>query len=166
VKTLVIGLGNPILGDDGIGWKIASELQQINIPPDVTIDCLAIGGFSLMEALIGYDRAIIIDAIVTHQTPIGSVNSYTLEELPNRFCGHMCSAHDTSLQEALEIGRSLDAHLPSNISVVTVEAERVYDFSTDLTPPMLAAIPQAIGIILHLLIESSIEKASVESQIT
>jgi hydrogenase maturation protease len=73
----------------------------------------------------------------------------------------MCSAHDTSLQEALEIGRSLEAHLPSDISVVTVEAERVYDFSTDLTPPVHAAIPQAVGIILDLLIESSIDNASV-----
>lgn len=156
VKTIVIGLGNPILGDDGVGWQIASELQNIEkIPPDVTIDCLAIGGFSLMEALIGYDRAILVDAIVTHQVPVGRVSHYQLDQLPNPSSGHTASAHDTSLQNALEIGNSLGAHLPKDISVVTVEARKVYEFSNTLTPPVAAAIPEAIGIILDLLIESN-----------
>jgi hydrogenase maturation protease len=154
VKTLVLGLGNPILGDDGVGWQIASALQNFNnIPPDVTIDCLAVGGFSLMEAMIGYDRTILIDAIVTHEKPIGSVASLRLEDLPNPAGGHTGSAHDTSLQNALEIGRSLGAHLPKDIWVVTVESQKVYEFSDDLTPPVAAAIPEAVGLIQKLLIE-------------
>jgi hydrogenase maturation protease len=160
VKTLVVGLGNPILGDDGVGWKIAQELQRIiTIPSDVTIECLAIGGISLMETMIGYDRAILIDAIVTHQTPIGSVNQYHLEDLPNPVSGHMSSAHDTSLVNALQVGRSLGVYLPSNICVVTVESQKVYDFSEDLTPAVAGAVPQAIRIILDLLIESNSEKS-------
>ena len=104
MKTLILGLGNPILGDDGIGWKIASELQQREkIPSDVTIECMSIGGISLMEALIGYDQAIIIDSIVTHQVPVGTVNKSNLQDLPNHTSGHMSSAHDTSLQDALMI---------------------------------------------------------------
>lgn len=159
MKTLVIGLGNPILGDDGVGWQIASKLQQLEkFPSEVTIDCLAIGGFSLMEALMGYDRAILIDAIVTHQHPIGSVNHYKLEDITNPFCGHMSSAHDTSLQDALEIGFSLGAHLPKDISVVAVEAQKVYEFSNDLTPPVAAAVPEAVDIILDLLINPLQEK--------
>lgn len=160
MKTLVIGLGNPILGDDGVGWQIAHELQQIKqIPSDVTIECLAIGGISLMEALIDYDRAILIDAIVTRQAPIGSINHYKLEDLPNPSSGHMSSAHDTSLLTALHVGQSLGAHLPEDISVVTVESQKVYEFSEDLTPAVAAAVPVAIRIILDLLIESNPEKA-------
>lgn len=161
----MVGLGNPILGDDGVGWKIASETQLTGkIPPDVTIDCLAIGGFSLMEALIGYDRAIIVDAIVTHKAPVGSVSCCKLEELANPYSGHMSSAHDTSLQNALEIGHSLGAHLPEDITVVAVEAEKVYEFSTDLTPPIAAAVPQAVGIICDLLLESNIQQSSVKGK--
>jgi len=161
VKTLVIGLGNPILGDDGVGWQIAHELQQIKqIPSDVTIECLAIGGISLMEALIDYDRAIIIDAIVTHQVPIGSTNYFKLEDLPNPSSGHMSSAHDTSLLTALHVGQSLGAHLPEDISVVTIESQKVNEFSEILTPAVAAAVPVAIRIILDLLIESNPEKAS------
>jgi hydrogenase maturation protease len=155
VKTLVVGLGNPILGDDGVGWQIASELQNIeSIPSDVTIECMAIGGISLMESLIGYDRAIIIDAIVTHTAPIGSVKYFKLGELPNPSSGHMSSAHDTSLQDALHLGRDLGAYLPDDITVVTVESQKVYDFSETLTPPVANAVPEALKIIRHLLLQS------------
>ena len=155
VKTLVVGLGNPILGDDGVGWQIASELQKIDsIPSDVTVECMAIGGISLMESLIGYDRAIIIDAVVTHSAPIGSVKFFKLGELPNPSLGHMSSAHDTSLQDALHIGRDLGAYLPDDITVVTVESQKVYDFSETLTQPVANAVPQALIIIKHLLLES------------
>jgi len=110
VKTIVIGLGNPILGDDGVGWKITQALQQDKeIPSNVTVECLAVGGISLMEALIDYDQAILIDAIVTHRAPIGTVNCCKLEDLPNLTSGHMSSAHDTSLVDALSMGRSLGA---------------------------------------------------------
>ena len=160
VKTLVVGLGNPILGDDGIGWQIAQTLQQLKeIPSDVTIECLAIGGISLMEELIDYDRAILIDAIVTHQVPVGNVACYQLGDLPNLNTGHMSSAHDTSLMDALKLGRSLGAHLPEDISVVTVESQKVYDFSEDMTPAVAAAVPQALKIIQNLLIESNPENA-------
>jgi hydrogenase maturation protease len=155
LKTLVIGLGNPILGDDGVGWQVAHELQQIEkISSNVEIDYQAIGGFSLMESLIGYDRAILIDAIVTHQALIGSVNCYKLEELPDPASGHMSSAHDTTLQNALRIGRALGVHLPEEITVVAIESQKVYEFSDELTPPVAASIPKAIRIIQDLLIES------------
>jgi hydrogenase maturation protease len=161
VKTLVVGLGNPILGDDGIGWQIAQSLQrEIEIPSDVTIECLAIGGISLMEALIDFDRAVLIDAIVTHQVPVGTVSSYELGELPNLTTGHMSSAHDTSLTDALHMGRSLGAHLPENITVVTVESQKVYEFSEALTPAVAAAVPLALKIIQDLLIESNSEDVS------
>jgi hydrogenase maturation protease len=161
VKTLVLGLGNPILGDDGVGWKVVSELQQTEkIPSDVSIDCLAIGGFSLMETLIGFDRAILIDAIVTQQAPIGTVTLYQLDELKDLTSGHMASAHDTSLQNALQVGRLLGAHLPEDISVLAIEARRVYDFSSDLSPDVANAVPKAVRIIRKLLIESYSEASA------
>ncbi len=111
-----------------------------------------------MEALIGYDYAIIIDAITTHQAPIGTVNHFPLSEIANPSLGHMSSAHDMSLQDALKIGRSLNAHLPQKIAVVTVEAEKVYEFSDQLTDPVAKAIPKAVTPIMHLLLESKPSK--------
>jgi hydrogenase maturation protease len=155
VKTLVVGLGNPILGDDGVGWRIASELQRNDsLPANVNIECAALGGISLMESLIGYDRAIIIDSILTHQVPIGTVRCSKLEDLSHLPISHMSSAHDTSLQVAMKMGRALGAHLPDDITVVSVEAEKVYDFSETLSPAVADAVPGAIMLVKQLLSDS------------
>ena len=152
VKTIVIGLGNPILGDDGVGWQIAQQVEkQSEFPPDVEVDCLALGGISLMERLIGYQRAILIDSFVTNKNPIGTVQCFSLDQLPNRALGHMGSSHDTTLQNALRVGRDLGAALPQEITIVAVEAHNVYDFSEQLSPEVAAAIPSAVHMVLDLL---------------
>lgn len=115
------------------------------------MEFLAVGGISLMEALVGYDRAIIIDTIVTHQVPVGTVSSFTLEDLPNPSTGHLGSAHDTSLQNAIQMGQDLGAQLPHEIFVVAVESLKVYDFSEDLSLPVSTAIPNAVGLVKVLL---------------
>ena len=156
MRTIIIGLGNPILGDDGAGWQVAHLLRQREgISSQVTIECLSVGGISLMEALIGYDRAIIIDVELTGAVPVGTVKRYKLEDIPDPWAGHISSPHDTTLQNALQVGRSLHAILPEDIIIVTIEAQKVYEFSEDLTPKVAQAIPQAVGIILDLLIESN-----------
>ena len=155
MKTLVVGLGNPILGDDGVGWRIAQELQtRQNLPPDVDVVCLAVGGISLMESLIGYAKAIIIDAIVSQRAPLGTIKRFTLEELSDPSSGHLSSAHDTSLQNALRIGRELGVQLPDEIIVITVESQRVYEFSEELSPAITAAIPSVINILQAILAQS------------
>ena len=152
VKTIVIGLGNPILGDDGVGWQIAQQAQQrSDFPPDIEVDLLALGGISLMERLIGYEKAILIDSLVTHQNPIGSVLCFPLSQLPNQALGHMGSSHDTTLQNALQVGRDLGAQLPDEITIVAVEAQEVFDFSEQLSPEIAAAVPKAVQTVINLL---------------
>jgi len=161
-KIIVIGLGNPILGDDGVGWRIAdqvlSRLESNNNPDsnflnnlEIEIDNLAVGGLRLMEHLIGYQHAIIIDAISTNTKPQGTVSQYNLEDLPDFSANHLGSAHDASLQTAIQVGRTMGATLPEDIKVVSIESKAVYDFSEDLTPAILAAIPKAEKIVYHLL---------------
>ena len=155
-KTLIVGLGNPILGDDAIGWRVAERVQSRLASEfaglhNLEVDCLALGGLSLMERLVGYQRAIIIDAITTHQNPPGAVSSFPLEALPDRAAGHTTAAHDTSLQTAITLGRSMGAQLPESIVIVAVEADQVHDFSEELTPEIAAAIPQAEQLVLDLI---------------
>jgi hydrogenase maturation protease len=166
MKTIVVGLGNPILGDDGIGWKVAEEVSRmINAdsalrsslahPPgaerDVEIDRLSVGGLSLMERLVGFDYAILVDALALDYPP-GTVHTFSLDELPDR-AGHAASAHDASLQNALRLGRSMGAHLPDRVAVVGVAAKPVFDFSEELSPPVGAAVNAAARTVLELLNE-------------
>jgi len=54
MKTLIIGLGNPMLGDDGVGWRVAEKVcRELPADESVIVDCLSLGGISLMEHLIG-----------------------------------------------------------------------------------------------------------------
>lgn len=149
VPTLIIGLGNPILGDDGIGWRVAESVKK-HYPP-AEIDCLSVGGLSLMERLIGYQKVIIIDAIQTQNGSIGQVYTLPLESLPDLSSGHTTAVHDTSLQTALHLGRMMGAKLPNEVMVVAIEADRVYDFSEELTEPVKKAIPEATRAVLALL---------------
>jgi hydrogenase maturation protease len=149
-KTLVVGLGNPILGDDGVGWHVAEYLRQQPLAPGVEIDTLALGGIGLMERLIGYQKAIIIDALKTGHFPTGSVHSFRLDALENPFAGHLGSAHETNLQTALELGRDLGADLPHEVTVIAIESPYVYDFSDLLSPEVAAAVDKAAQFVMDL----------------
>lgn len=160
LATIVVGLGNPILGDDGVGWHVAKKvLEHIEDNPltgqKIVVDYLSLGGLSLMEHLIGYDRAVIIDAIDTGILPLGSVRCLPLEELPDNSAGHITAVHDTSLQTALHIGRAMEAHLPQEIIVVGIESPNVYDFSEELSPAVAAAVPTAVEKVLEVLYQDS-----------
>lgn len=152
MKTIVIGLGNPILGDDGIGWKIAEELSALIPESDqLEISCLSVGGLTLMERLAGYDQAILVDALQTGLYPPGTIVQIPIEELPDPIRGHLASTHDASLQTALQLGREMGVQLPERILIVGIEANQVFDFSNTLSPSVRAAIPQAMQMISALI---------------
>ncbi len=183
MKTIVIGLGNPILGDDGVGWKVAEEVKKQLPSPrlqhpsptraersgalrhadevgrgdrgegegnEVDVDFLSLGGISLMEHLISYERAILIDAVTSDQE-IGSVIVSKLKEMPDYSAFHTTSAHDTSLQNALKLGRTMGANLPEDVTVVGIATDHIYDFSEELSPPVAEAIPKATEIVISML---------------
>lgn len=151
MKTLVVGLGNPILGDDGVGWRIAENVRnQMDPVLQVDVDCLSIGGLSLMEHLVGYESAILIDAFIGDQQP-GSIIVSKLEDLPDYSAFHITSVHDTSLQNAMKLGREMGAKLPDDVMVVGVAARHVYDFSEELSAPVEKAIPKATQIVVDLI---------------
>jgi hydrogenase maturation protease len=151
--TLIVGLGNPLLGDDGVGWRVAEQVQRDirSASLAVEVDCLAVGGLRLMERLVGYIHVILIDAITTGLYPLGSVQTVSLTQLPDPCAGHLNSSHDTTLQTALRMGRSLGIPLPDTICIVGIEAEHVFDFTEELTAPVAAAVPLAAQMILTML---------------
>ncbi len=170
LSILVAGLGNPILGDDGVGWRVAEGVSlQTGIPlgdaplphlthgnpPPVTIECYALAGFSLMERLTGFDKVILIDSLNTGNYKQGEVLSFTLADLIDLTYGHSASAHDASLKTALKLGRVMKISLPDDkdIHVVAIEAEHMYDFVEELTPTIAEAVPTAVNKVLELLTE-------------
>jgi hydrogenase maturation protease len=157
-RTIVVGLGNPLLGDDGVGWRVADEVEGLlraardagRPIPDVEIERLGVGGLRLMECLTGYEAAILVDAAEFPDRPIGEVRSCCFDELAEFAAGHLDSAHDASLRTALTLGRRLGASLPGSIHAVTVQARRTDEFSEELSPAVAAAIPVAAEAVVEL----------------
>ena len=154
LKTLIIGLGNPILSDDGVGVRVAEEVQK-RLPSDAPVDVteVSVGGLTLMESMIGYNRVILIDAIQSAENNPGIIRRLTLEDLkevsPTQ---HSASPHDTSLITALEMGHHMGLDLPDSIIIFAIEVENVLDFSEQLTPAVAAAIPEVTSAVLKEII--------------
>ena len=156
MRTIIVGLGNPFLTDDGVGVKVAYKVEASfgeNIPKNLTITEASVGGLRLMELLEGYDRAIIIDAIQTKNNhPIGSIFTMNLDDLreisPTQ---HSASAHDTSLVTALDAGKELGMKLPADVTIFAIEVENILDFSERPTPAVAKAIPEVTEMVLEIL---------------
>jgi len=144
-SVLVIGLGNPILGDDGVGWRIASSVKERThkMRQPIEVDCASFGGLRLMERMLGYGRVIIVDAAQTGEHPAGSVQVCSLQELADPMSGHTASAHDASLGTALRMAEAMGEPVPARVDILTVEIPCSLEFSEDLTPEVAACVPVA-----------------------
>jgi hydrogenase maturation protease len=154
-RTLVVGLGNPVLGDDGVGWAVAEEVERRLSSEGagdqgVEVDRLSVGGLALMERIVGYDRVVLIDAALDGRTP-GTIRVCTLAEVEGRLSGHLDSAHDATLCAALDLAVRLGARVPDDLSVVTVSARRVLEFDEHMTRPVAAAVAGAADEVMALL---------------
>jgi hydrogenase maturation protease len=146
LKTLVLGLGNPILSDDSAGYRVAMELQRLDIP-NVDIQEAAIAGLDFLDALTGYDRTIIIDAIQTGKGEPGQIYRFGPDILANT--RHAGAPHDVNLATALELGKKLKLALPREITIFAIEAEDVTSFSEECTPRVERAIPQCVEMVIR-----------------
>ncbi len=147
MAVIVVGLGNPILGDDGVGIQVVRALAARLAPrPDLTLTEASVGGLRLMELLVGYERALIVDAIHTGRAVEGTVHEFPVDALrawcPTR---HSASAHDMDLLTALAVGRQLGLPLPAEVHIVAVEIRPVDAFDERLSPRVAAAVPQAVA---------------------
>jgi hydrogenase maturation protease len=152
MKTLVIGLGNPILTDDGVGIYAARMVREA-LPADAKVDVIevSVGGLTLMEAMVGYERVILIDALWMPGGRVGEVRPFSAGDLPETL--NTSSAHDVDLPTALQVGRRLGAPLPDleDIHIVAVQIQDVLTFGESPTPPVAAAIPKAAARVMALL---------------
>lgn len=148
MKTLVLGLGNPILRDDGVGIHVVQRLRPLLAHDQaVEVDEDFWGGLRLMERMIGFDRAIIIDAICTRRKEPGTLLRLGAGDIPTQ---RSASAHDVNLPTALQLGRQAGAHLPANedILLIGIEAQDVQTFDEGLSPAVEQAVPQAVELVL------------------
>ncbi|MEI8376413.1 MAG: hydrogenase maturation protease [Planctomycetota bacterium] len=150
MSTLIIGLGNPLVTDDSVGLRVAAGLrEQLAGRSDVTVVDDYWGGLRLMEQMVGYDRAIVIDAICSGAPP-GTIHHLATDDLPTQ---RSASSHDMTLPTALTFGRQAGLRLPEDeaILLVGIEAEDILNFGETCTPAVAAAVSLAVADVLAIL---------------
>jgi hydrogenase maturation protease len=150
MKTLVLGLGNSILSDDGVGIKVAHEVVNQFNSPQVTISETSEAGLRLLDSIVGYDQVIIIDAIQTKEGKAGQI--YRMKPEDFSFAKHLSSPHQINLVTALELGKTLNLVMPQEITIFAVEAKDITNFGEECTPEVERAIPEAVKMVLEELV--------------
>ena len=144
MTTLVLGMGNPILSDDGLGLVVARRLRELPMPGDVEVAESEVGGLRLLELVRGFTKVVIIDALRSGGTP-GEIKRLDADEFRG---GHRYgSAHSIHLGTVLELGHQLGLPMPAEVVVYTAEALDVETFGEQLSEPVAAAAERLVGLI-------------------
>jgi len=137
--TLVLGIGNLLMGDEGVGVHVIRALEQTPAIPGVTLVDGGTGGFHLLEYFSAYDPVILVDATMDGQPP-GSVA--VLEPRYASDFPRSLTAHDIGLRDLIEAA-VLTGPLP-RIWLVTVSIEEMQPMQTDMSPEVAAQVPRVV----------------------
>ncbi len=143
--TLVIGLGNPLLGDEGIGTRVVGELKELDLPVGVEVVEGGTGGLRLTSLMEGYQRVIIVDAADMGRPP-GCVVRFTPSQAQFKTEEAPLSLHQIGLVEALVLAEALEV-APAEVVIIGIQPGRI-EGVVGLSPEVEGAIPQAIRMVL------------------
>lgn len=145
-KTLVMGIGNYLMCDEGVGVHVAEQLQREELPGHVSVLDGGTGGFHLLEYFENHDRVILVDATLDGRDP------GTMRVIKPRFAKDFppaMSTHDIGLKDMVS-ALQLTEKLPE-IDLIVVSIASIQDQGTNLTEPVAASIPAVVEKIRSLL---------------
>ncbi|NTV15174.1 MAG: hydrogenase maturation protease [Desulfobulbaceae bacterium] len=150
MRTIIIGLGNPLLSDDGLGLQAAALLRQrLGGAAQIEVIEAYTGGLELMELMVGYELAVVVDAVTSGCHQPGTLVELGLDDL--RSSRNTSSTHDASLAVALETGKALGLKLPGALFFFGIEAGNAKDFGEKLTPQVNESLPLLVERVLMTL---------------
>jgi hydrogenase maturation protease len=140
--TLILGLGNDILTDDAVGLQVAAALRErFAGRADITVSETGEMGLSLLDFIVGFERLVIIDAVQTHQAPLGFVHELRGEHLTTL---PAIAPHFLGLGETLALGRKLGLSIPSAVRIFAIEVQDPFTVGTKLTAALSTALPAIV----------------------
>jgi len=148
MNILVLGLGNAVMADDGLGVRVVARLQErFRFPEGVTVLDGGTLGLDLLPRLEGVDRLLIVDALEIGAPP-GTVVRLEGEEVPRAFANKL-SVHQMGVQDLLAVAE-LQGHLPGELVVWGAQPGSI-EMSVELTPPVAAALEEIVdGVVAEL----------------
>ena len=145
-KVLLLGIGNPLLTDDGIGIVAAREISEMGLP-GVDVEEATASGIEVMEMMLGYEKVVVVDAIMWPDHEPGEV--LRLDEKDFSHTVHGSSPHGVNISTAIALGRqTTPEEMPREIVFLAMQAEDVSTFSERQTPRVRKSIPAFISAVL------------------
>ncbi|HET6457058.1 MAG TPA: hydrogenase maturation protease [Armatimonadota bacterium] len=145
MKTLVLGLGNDMLSDDAIGLKVVRELARVNSRPDVEVQETCLASLELLDLLVGFDRAILVDAVLTETGSVGDIYDLSPESLD--IGSTPTSLHHVDLPNVLAMGTGLGLKMPEDVRILAVKADDITTFGGPCCAEVEAAVPRILDLI-------------------
>jgi hydrogenase maturation protease len=140
---LVLGLGNILLRDEGIGVRVVQALERLTLPSDVEVVDGATGGFALVDILADRRKVIVVDAIAGDGPP-GTVLRLSADDLRG-LPGAPVSLHEVGLVEALAATRQLGI-APREVIVIGV-CPQVVECGLELSSAMAGLVPKIVELV-------------------
>ena len=151
-RIVVLGVGNVLLKDEGVGVHVAQELQKKSLPAAVESHDGGVAGIGLLDFFPGASKVLLIDA-AEMDLEAGAVVRFTPEEVVGKVSGPRFSAHDIGLLEVLELARALD-QCPPEVVIFGIQPKEI-SWGTDLSPEVRAAIPKVMEAVLREIAHSA-----------
>jgi len=133
-NILILGIGNEMLKDDGIGPKLVRGLKHFIKDKNIDFVTSAVGGMETIEIMRGYEKAVILDGIMTKDGIPGTV--YYMNYPSNMNTLHLSNAHDISFDMSVKLARKLKIPFPDTICIIAVEIIEDREFGESLTEPL------------------------------
>ena len=144
-KTVILGIGNVLLSDEGIGVHVANELMQRELPPEVSVVEGGTDGFRLLNVITEADRLIIVDAVRGGDKP-GTIYRFDIKDVRNSPSGFKTSVHQIGILEVIDLS-GLIGKTP-HTTVIGIEPKSL-EMSLELSPEIMAKVPRVIELVLE-----------------
>jgi hydrogenase maturation protease len=158
-KILVLGIGNELLKDDGVGPRVVKKLQNFLPYKHIDYATSLVGGMELIEIMKGYDEAVIVDGMMTEGGVPGTV--YFMSHPLNKTTLHLSNAHDISFDTSVKLARQMGVSFPSRIYIIGIEIVEDRDFGESLSPELQEKYSEIFGTVAAT-IQEKISKNSME----
>jgi len=139
-RTVIVGLGNPVRGDDAVGLRVAELFEErLREAPlkGVTVATSTRAGLEIVELLAGTDRAVIVDCLATPDSQPGRVRRLSIADCAGS--ARLVGAHDLTIADAFALARSTGVPMPADVAIYGIEAEDRQTIEERLSPAVEAA---------------------------
>lgn len=144
-KIVILGVGNLLLSDEGVGVHVASEFMKIELPPEVSVVEGGTDGFRLLNVITEADRLIVVDAVRGGADP-GSIYRFNIEDVSNCPASFKTSVHQIGILEVINLS-DLIGKKP-HTTIIGVEPKSL-EMGMELTPEIKSKMPKIIELIFQ-----------------